>query len=249
MTSSLVRWLSRNQHNNPYSSLVQHKIDIFVGLCGATGDSPDRLETCRRMAAEIPAVLLAWDQATSAYGASNRDTVLPTLCQALISIVATLPLQALIDYACLHPDRYGLHEALIATIQKVPRPMGILAAPWNSLIEHCLSELGRRTATPVRVPTDWKMDVSLSCKCEHCKSLGPFLKSTFETSYTYRAREDVRRHIQAVLSGTDMTFQTIKKGSPHALVCTKTRHSFEQRQRQFEIDQQVLKQLCRLAET
>jgi hypothetical protein len=61
----------------------------------------------------------------------------------------------------------------------------------------------------------------------------------------FRVRKDRRQHLHQQIDahGCDLTHVTERKGSPQTLVHTKTRASYERRQRQFEADTALLAEL------
>ena len=94
-------------------------------------------------------------------------------------------------------------------------------------------------------PADWRRDARLSCRCEHCQSLGRFLLSADQEVWRFKAREADRRHVEdSIRSGPhDVDCTTERKGSPHVLVCTKNRASYERRVAQRRVDLDTLQRL------
>ena len=67
----------------------------------------------------------------------------------------------------------------------------------------------------------------LACECEDCAMVNKFLQSTAETE-TFRLVQKRRSHLEAYLKGSlsrDVTFTTIRGGSPLGLQVTKTKET------------------------
>lgn len=110
--------------------------------------------------------------------------------------------------------------------------------PFCRLWEHCAEFLLARSEYPPEPPKDWRQEVKLSCSCEDCRELEVFALNPAEKTHHFRVRKDRRRHLHQTIDHyrLDMTHETERRGSPYTLVCTKTRRTFEQRQRQYEMD-------------
>jgi hypothetical protein len=54
-----------------------------------------------------------------------------------------------------------------------------------------------------------------------------------------------RQHVESVIraAGTDVDLVTVRKGSPHSLVCTKNQSGYERRARQYRADLDVISRL------
>jgi len=98
---------------------------------------------------------------------------------------------------------------------------------WSCATEALLARAGQ----PPALPTDWRQDVRIGCKCEDCRELKAFARDTDEQVHRFRVRKDRRRHLHSQIDrhGLDMAHVTERKGSPHTLVCTKTRRSYERK--------------------
>ena len=94
-------------------------------------------------------------------------------------------------------------------------------------------------------PADWTRATVVGCHCKHCAEANAFLAAPDQERWTLRAVEHSRRHVQQQLQsgGADVDFATVKKGSPHRLVCTKNQRSYERRRAQYAADLAALARL------
>ena len=113
------------------------------------------------------------------------------------------------------------------------------------LREACLVHLRARIATPLAPPTDWARASTVTCSCRHCSELNRFLADPTRTTWAYSAAQAERRHLEHSIrdSRCDLDFTTLRRGSPHSLVCTKNQSSHERRVLQRKGDLEVLAQI------
>jgi hypothetical protein len=111
-------------------------------------------------------------------------------------------------------------------------------AAFRRLWRHAAEFLLTRSEQAPPPPTDWKHDVTLSCRCEDCRELQAFGRNGAERMYRFRVKKERRRHLHETIQRhrLDMTHVTERKGSPQTLVCTKTRGAYERRSSQYRTD-------------
>jgi hypothetical protein len=116
------------------------------------------------------------------------------------------------------------------------------------MIEAAVAHLQTRIALPLAPPADWRREATLTCRCERCAALARFLDDPVEPRWTYRAVQADRGHVETTIlnSRPDVATQTLRKGSPHSLICTKTNASHDRRAAQRLED---LKHLAALTTT
>jgi hypothetical protein len=72
-------------------------------------------------------------------------------------------------------------------------------------------------------PSDWKIDVAISCGCDVCGSLRRFLDDPNKKTERFQMAEYRRRHLEQQACRFLFIIDTIKYGSPYTLVIEKTR--------------------------
>ena len=149
-------------------------------------------------------------------------------------------------------QRYKLRKVLIPDVKEIYKwaPKVPAAHPAAArLLQHCLMELRAATARPVEPPKDWARDAKLACTCEDCQMLSRFLSDPEKQVGRFPLRKDRRQHLHQQIEKhhLDLTHVTFRAGSPQTLVCTKTRASYERRQKQYEVDKKLLAELESLA--
>jgi predicted 2-oxoglutarate/Fe(II)-dependent dioxygenase YbiX len=164
---------------------------------------------------------------------------------ALARIDPDLADQALRHFLSL-PAVYGMDAILLPAALVLHGSSGsegpaVIAALRTAVLQH----LEERIALPLEPPTDWVRDAQLSCSCNYCLSLGRFLASATEPVWNFRAAETHRKHVTHTVNRDrcDLDLTTVKRGSPHTLVCTKNQASYERRVCQRTLDLQYRERL------
>ncbi len=119
-------------------------------------------------------------------------------------------------------------------------------AAMRRLHAACLEHLEARAAEPLEAPKDWTRASRIRCKCEHCTVLGRFLASPATETWTLKAAQQVRGHVEAEIriARADLDVRTEERGRPYSLICRKNRASYERRvaqRRQDVADIDILK--------
>ncbi|HEY4002045.1 MAG TPA: hypothetical protein VGO93_24440, partial [Candidatus Xenobia bacterium] len=219
---------------------------VWRDLCCHGDANPDRTQACRQVAEGLTDLMTHWDE-VDRWGVMGRGGVLEILFESLGAIDRIDLLDGLLDRALADPQRYSLHQVLIPAVKALTPLDAAVENAFKRLHAHCQNQLAERTREPARFPTDWSMEVQVSCRCKACQDLQAFLRDPQQRTWSYRAREDLRQHVSHWLQGTDVQCATERLKSPYTLVCTKTRVSYEKRQQQYESDCDSLRELKALA--
>ena len=96
----------------------------------------------------------------------------------------------------------------------------------------------QRIGEPLEAPRDWVRSSKVRCSCELCSELARFLANPHEERWTLRAAQQIRTHVEDVIrhAPADVDCETVKRGSPHSLVCTKNQASYRRRVAQRKKD-------------
>jgi hypothetical protein len=116
---------------------------------------------------------------------------------------------------------------------------------WTSAAEFLL----RCSEIPPEQPSDWRLNVKLSCSCPDCRELQSFARDPAERVHRFRVKKERRRHLHNMIDRDrlDMTHVTERVGSPQTLVCTKDRRTFDRRMEQYQDQIAAMRTLVRLA--
>jgi hypothetical protein len=163
---------------------------------------------------------------------------------ALEAIAPALALDA-VDTVLAWPATYDADAVLVPAAIKLAGRTGPLASA-RRLIGAAKGHLRARIALPLDPPADWRRESRLTCACERCADLARFLDDPAQDIWTLRAVQGERSHVETTIlnSRPDLHVATLKKGSPHTLICTKTQASYEGRVAQRRKD---VADLARLA--
>ena len=120
-----------------------------------------------------------------------------------------------------------------------------IAHLWTSAAEFLL----QRSEVPPPPPSDWCLNVKLSCTCRYCEELQAFANDPALQIHHFRVNKERRRHFHDVINRDrlDMTHVTKRVGSPQTLVCTKDRRSFKQRMNEYRDEIAAMSTLSKLA--
>ena len=230
-------------------------VSLFEQLCMFEEDT-ERLTVCKVLAPKVFAAIKANDnnrQQHSYWFRTTQDDKLnpvESLLKSLCQIDELKILTKAVTYFSNDEANYPLHTKLIPAVKKLApfARQTRSGVPFQQLSKHCIDDLKKRTKAKVVMPKDWKQDITLSCTCADCQELQQFLKAPAEQVHRFRVRKDRRQHLHQQIDRhkCDMSHQTERKGSPHTLVCTKNYSSYEKRQKQWEIDKKLLKELQRI---
>jgi hypothetical protein len=138
------------------------------------------------------------------------------------------------------PRHFDLDAVLVPASKKLLDRKGIRAGGPASRALHAASvaHLVARIAEPLAPPKDWTRPGRIGCQCTHCAELARFLADPATESWTLRAAERFRRHVEENIrrAQVDVDTRTERRGSPHSLVCRKNQASYQRRVAQRKQD-------------
>lgn len=150
-------------------------------------------------------------------------------------------------------DTFSLVTVLVPGIEQLCSG----AQKKNAVVDSSVAHLWRgaaefllgRSEVPPEPPTDWRLNVKLSCSCPDCQELQCFALDPRERVHRFRIKKERRRHLHRVIDTypLDMTHVTDRVGSPQTLVCTKDRRSFDRRMKQYQDEIAAMRTLVGLA--
>lgn len=109
-----------------------------------------------------------------------------------------------------------------------------------------VAHLRARVSQPLAPPADATRSIAgLTCKCAHCGSFRAYLLNPSQTTWTLKAAEGYRQHVEQAVrqAHSDVDTRTETRGRPYTLVCTKNQASYEARVRQRAADLALLEKL------
>lgn len=160
------------------------------------------------------------------------------LFTALTRIDAALAERAA-DHVLAWPQTYELDRVLVPALRELMGQAEIKdSSGVDRLRRACVEHLRSRVVEPLEAPTDWKRASAVGCSCRYCSELSIFLAAPEQKTWTLRAAEAHRRHVQATIKSSrcDVNVRTERRGSPHSLICTKNQASYERRVEQRSND-------------
>jgi len=163
-----------------------------------------------------------------------------TLCGAAAQKIAARP-------ECFSPVTLVAPAIERIWVGRRQRPAAVntsLQHLWTSAAEFLL----RRSEAPPQPPSDWCLDVELSCSCPDCQELQSFARDPARRVHSFRIKKERRRHLHNMIDRyrLDMTHVTERVGSPQTLVCTKDRRAFDRRMNQYRDEIAAMRTLVKL---
>ncbi len=160
------------------------------------------------------------------------------LLTALGQIDAALADRA-VDHILAWPQTYEPDAVLVPAVLRLTTPEAPQErAAIQRLYTAAVAHLRTRIAEPLEPPRDWGRASTLVCACAHCRDLSRFLADPERPTWTFKAPETARRHVEESIrrSGCDLDLATDRRGRPYSLVCTKNQASYDQRAHQRKHD-------------
>ena len=141
----------------------------------------------------------------------------------------------------------ALQRMMVGKGAERPRADSSVLHLWTRSAEFLL----QRSEFPPEPPSDWRMEVKLSCSCDDCRELQAFTLDPHEHVHRFRVNKQRRRHLHDQIGShrLDMAHVTERRGSPYTLVSTKDRRSFDRRQKQYRGEIGAMRTLVELAPT
>jgi predicted 2-oxoglutarate/Fe(II)-dependent dioxygenase YbiX len=136
------------------------------------------------------------------------------------------------------PRHFGLDRVLVPAVKLLLQRRHQSGPAFDGLHTDCITHLDTRIAQPLEAPRDWTRPSAIGCKCQHCTGLSEFLADASRETWTLRAAQQVRTHVENEIrrASADADTQTLRKGSPHSLICTKNQASYQRRVAQRKQD-------------
>jgi hypothetical protein len=136
------------------------------------------------------------------------------------------------------PETYTPDRLLVPAIRGLMESAVMHASAARRLRTTCLDHLHARAAETLEAPRDWRRASSIGCQCPHCRALSQYLVDPTQKVWILRAAASHRSHVEGAIkaAGCDLEVTTVRRGSPHSLVCTKNQASYERRVKQREDD-------------
>jgi hypothetical protein len=164
-----------------------------------------------------------------------------TLCGAAAEKVAS------------HPEIYSPATLIVPAIERICAGRQQKTAAVDRSVRHLWTSaaefLLRCSEFPPEPPSDWRLNIELSCSCPDCRELQTFARDPAERVHRFRVRKERRRHLHNTIDRhrLDMTHVTERVGSPQTLVCKKDLRTFNRRMKQYQDEIVAMRRLVRLA--
>ena len=232
---------------------LERNVRLLEQLCLTQArEEPGWAELCRVLAQTLVTALEAIDQAPASPDGDwqlkrvVRADVLAGLVRALLATGQEERLAHLVDYALARPEKYPLTAAHVWALNALEPWLARHVKQASPALAHwlaaCCEQLEALTAEAPQPPADYRRSAAISCTCADCSELKRFLDDPHEPEHRFRVVQARRSHLEERIraAGCDLDIRTERKGSPHTLVCTKNRASYQARLDKFHRDQKDL---------
>ncbi len=179
---------------------------------------------------------------------SSRSTVESALVVDLLTALSLLDrglAERAVDHLLAWPKTYGLDAVIVpAALTLTERASVSGGAAVQCLRDAALAHLNARIAEPLKPPPNWTRASAIACRCADCAELSRFLADPERKTWTFKAAEPKRRHLEESIqrNACDVDCATERSGRPYGLVCTKNQASYKKRalQRKKDLKDQAL---------
>jgi hypothetical protein len=268
------QWLEPKIAGLAASNLLEHNlkrscqacVDLLAALVDKSASSPERLAAWHAAAGALvkglSAIQLGEDDGRDEdeYGdvwwaPPERKPMDPSVVEDLFRALQRLGSPKLAEEAAgimmARPKTWIPDTLLVPALTALHHQdrQALVADPaFPALWRHSADYLIGRSGMPPAAPTDWAQPVKIKCGCGDCVELERFAGDPAAQVHRFRVAKHRRQHLHGTINrlGLDMTHETERIGSPHTLVCTKTRRSYEKRCHQYRSDIEQLKTLAKL---
>jgi len=151
------------------------------------------------------------------------------------------------------PGVFSPVTLVVPAVERIGAGRGKVTLPVESSVKRLWTGAAEflllRSEVPPEPPSDWNMDVEISCSCTDCRELQAFARNPAAQVHRFRVKKERRRHLHGTINRyrLDMTHVTERVGSPQTLVCTKDRRTFDRRMTQYREEIAAMRRLVRLA--
>ncbi|MDP1697656.1 MAG: hypothetical protein Q8L45_07730 [Xanthomonadaceae bacterium] len=152
-----------------------------------------------------------------------------------------------VDGMTANPHVFAAESILLPALERIA---GNTPTASAALWRYCSGHFLARSETAPQPPPDWARAADLAGHCADCQELQDFARNNQAPSHRFRLREDRRRHLETQIHShqLDIATRTERQGSPHTLICTKTRASYERAAHQYQQDRNDMARLLAVTE-
>jgi predicted 2-oxoglutarate/Fe(II)-dependent dioxygenase YbiX len=141
-------------------------------------------------------------------------------------------------HVCAWPGHFDLDSVLVPAAKLLVKKRGRSGLAFDALYAAAVAHLETRIAETLEPPQDWTRPSAIGCQCQHCRELSRFLADAGNQTWTLRAAQHIRTHVENEISRarSDVNIRTERRGSPHSLIAVKNQASYERRVAQRKQD-------------
>ncbi len=215
-----------------------------------------RQQLCAQLARQLVSAVERWDPSKAKRDwrarSVDRGKLLPPLVQAFLVLEEPELLERLVTFVVDRPREFDLTKVQVPALLHLKTPLKRSvkrrSLPLHRWLAAVQAELESRASQPPQAPADWRRESATGCKCADCKDLSRFLKDPHTKTLRLPLAEQRRRHLHGVIDDKrlDTTHETVRRGRPYVLVCTKTQASYERALKAHHVDLDHLKQIGEL---
>ena len=156
-----------------------------------------------------------------------------------------------LTYFLAWPTVYDVDNVLVAAaLLLIQAELSCKLPVVTKLQAAVIAHINVRVIMTLEPPTDWRRDNKINCLCSDCTAFKLFLDEPTQAKWQLKAVEARRKHVEQTIQRhqSDVSCSTVRVGSPHTLVCSKTQASYLRRVEQRSRDLTVLASLGQVAD-
>ncbi len=223
------------------SIVAAHSIEAFDAcaalLRDALKDGFANAPSLLQPAAQSLVAALPGDPNKAPKDKRNRPRLASPSTTSLVNIVSVLDradhdlARRAADHVLAWPNYFGFDAMVVSAVKRLVESGQRGGSALDRLRRASIVHLENRIGEPLEAPKDWARPAKISCKCQYSSELSSFLANPSEECWTLRARQDIRDRIENIIrrAKADLDLETLRRGSPHSLICTKNDASYQRR--------------------
>ena len=141
-------------------------------------------------------------------------------------------------HVCAWPGHFDLDRVMVPAVKVLVKTRRRSGVAFDALHAAAVAHLVARITQTLEPPRDWTRPSAIGCQCQHCRELSRFLADAGNQTWTLRAAQNIRTHVENEINRarSDVKTRTERRGSPHSLIAVKNQASYERRVAQRKQD-------------
>lgn len=238
--ATAAEWLKRIMAANSVDALGPCGALLAGALAGGFAKTPGRLSgAVQALVDQLPGdpATAPKDQWSRPRGAKPDAAFVVDLTTVIDRVDGELAERAS-RHILAWPAHFSPDRVLVPAVKRLIQARHRGGPAFDALHAAAITLLEARISETLEAPRDWTRPSDIGCQCQHCRELSRFLADGARESWTLRAAQHARTHVEDEIrrARADVDTETLRRGSPHSLICRKNQASYQRRVAQRKQD-------------